>query len=82
MQKKNIVEYLHEIESKTKPKIIHTEDPLKVETSSPVVGSEVNVQAEESREKARKIHINICPNCSKFLVGQKKNCPLCGYELF
>jgi hypothetical protein len=82
MQKKNIVEYLQEIEAKSKPKIIHTEDPLKVKTRTPVVVDEVNVQTEESREKARKIQINICPNCSKFMVGEKKNCPLCGFELF
>ncbi|MFX1480917.1 MAG: hypothetical protein ACFFCI_22760, partial [Promethearchaeota archaeon] len=82
MQKKNIVEYLHEIESKTKPKIIHTEDPLKVEAPPPINVSDSHIQIEESREKVRRIHINICPNCSKFIVGEKKNCPLCGFELF
>lgn len=82
MQKKNIVEYLHEIEAKSKPKIIHTEDPLKVEASATVGVSDVNFQAREGREKVRKISINICPNCSKFMVGEKKNCPLCGFVLF
>ncbi|MFW9866890.1 MAG: hypothetical protein ACFFBI_13465 [Promethearchaeota archaeon] len=82
MQKKNIVEYLHEIESKAKPKIIHTEDPLKVETPPPINVHDSPIQVEESRDKKRRIQINICPNCSKFIVGEKKNCPLCGFELF
>ncbi|MFW9873112.1 MAG: hypothetical protein ACFFG0_08435 [Candidatus Thorarchaeota archaeon] len=82
MQKKDIVEYLHEIESRSKPKIIHTEDPMKIEVPATAKGSEIDIQARKSREKARRISINICPNCSKFIVGNKKNCPSCGYALF
>jgi hypothetical protein len=59
VEKKNIVEYLREIESKTQPKVIHTDDPF-----------------------APKSKILICPNCSKIIKSEKRNCPSCGFSLY
>jgi hypothetical protein len=59
IEKKNIVEYLREIESKAQPKVIHTEDPF-----------------------APKTKILICPNCSKIIKSEKRNCPSCGFLLY
>jgi len=59
VEKKNIVEYLREIESKTQPKVVHTEDPF-----------------------APKTKILICPNCSKIIKSEKRNCPSCGFLLY
>ena len=53
MEKKNIVEYLHEIESKSKPKIIHTKDPMKIEAAATFETSEIKERV--SREKSRRI---------------------------
>lgn len=79
MKKKNIVEYLHELEAKAEPKVIHTEDPMVVEAISPIqtMGSK-----DRSKKKRRKVSVKICPNCSKIMMGDKKNCPSCGYTLF
>ena len=59
VEKKNIVEYLREIELKTQPKVVHTEDPF-----------------------ASKTKILICPNCSKIIRSEKRNCPSCGFLLY
>ncbi|MFX1433622.1 MAG: hypothetical protein ACFFB1_07580 [Promethearchaeota archaeon] len=59
VEKKNIVEYLREIESKTQPKVVHTDDPF-----------------------APKTKILICPNCSKIIKTEKRNCPSCGFLLY
>lgn len=80
LKKKNIIEYLHEIESKTKPSIVHTEDPMAVEIRS-MVEAKKSQPFEETRKK-RKTLVKICPNCSKIMMGDKKNCPSCGFVLF
>lgn len=59
VKKKDIIEYLREIEAKAQPKVIHTEDPF-----------------------ASKTKILICPNCSKIIKSQKRNCPSCGFLLY
>jgi hypothetical protein len=59
VEKKNIIEYLREIDSKTQPKVVHTEDPFALKTK-----------------------ILICPNCSKIIKSEKKNCPSCGFLLY
>ena len=79
MKKRNIVEYLHELEAKAEPKIIHAEDPMAVEAVSTTQTIESKVQ---SKKKRRKVLVKICPNCSKIMMGDKKNCPSCGYTLF
>jgi len=79
MKKKNIVEYLHELEAKAEPKVIHADDPLAVETKITIDTKEFKNQ---SKKKRRKVSVTICPNCSKIMKGDKKNCPLCGFAFF
>ena len=79
MKKKNIVEYLHELEAKVKPKVVHTEDPMAVETKTTIYTKE---SKDRRKKKRRTVSVTICPNCSKIMKGDKKNCPLCGFTLF
>jgi hypothetical protein len=79
MKKKNIVEYLHELEAKAEPKVIHTEDPMAVFTSPSL---ETHESKSKNKKKRRKASVTICPNCSKIMVGDKKKCPSCGFSLF
>ncbi|MFX1376361.1 MAG: hypothetical protein ACFFA0_11145 [Promethearchaeota archaeon] len=78
LEKKNIVDYLHELEAKAEPKIIHAEDPLKVDLSY----EEKLKERKATKRKRKKVSIQICPNCSKIMMGDKKNCPSCGFSLF
>jgi len=80
MKKRNIIEYLHEIESKTGPTVVHTEDPMAVEIRAMV--EEKKSQTDEGTRKKRRSLVKICPNCSKIMRGDKKNCPSCGFVLF
>jgi len=73
MKKKNIVEYLLELESKAKPQIVYAEDPMAIE---------IKTAKPQTVEKKRKPSVTICPNCSKIMMGDKKNCPSCGFILF
>jgi len=79
MKKKNIVEYLHELEAKSEPKVIHTEDPMAVGVSTALESQDSKTQ---KKKKRKKVSVTICPNCSKIMVGDKKNCPSCGFSLF
>lgn len=66
-KKKNIVEYLHELEGKRKPKIIQAKDPM--------------TKAIRANMDEKRTNISICPNCSKIIRGARKNCPSCGFIL-
>ncbi|MFW9969525.1 MAG: hypothetical protein ACFFDF_04940 [Candidatus Odinarchaeota archaeon] len=79
MKKKNIIEYLHELEAKIEPKVIHTEDPMAVFISPSLQTKE---SKSKNKKKRRKSSVTICPNCSKVMLGNKKNCPSCGFALF
>ncbi|MFW9820996.1 MAG: hypothetical protein ACFFE5_15435 [Candidatus Thorarchaeota archaeon] len=79
MKKKNIVEYLHELEAKAEPKVIHREDPMAIFISPSLETKESKSKRKKKRTKAS---VTICPNCSKIMVGDKKNCPSCGFSLF
>jgi hypothetical protein len=79
MKKKNIVEYLHELEAKAEPKIIQTDDPMAVFISPRL---ETKDTKNKRKKKRGKTSVTICPNCSKIMVGDKKNCPSCGFSLF
>ncbi len=83
MKKKNIVEYLHELEAKTEPQIIQTEDPFAADVRAMVEAKRTQPEAiVQKKKKKRKTNVNICPNCSKIMIGDKKNCPSCGFVLF
>ncbi len=79
MKKRNIIEYLHEIESKREPKVIHTEDPMTVEIRGMV---EARKSQPKEEIKRKKVSVYICPNCSKIMMGDRKNCPSCGFVMF
>jgi len=79
MKKRNIIEYLHEIESKSEPKVVHTEDPMAVEIRGMV---EARKPQPKEEIKIKKVSVHICPNCSKIMMGDRKNCPSCGFVLF
>ncbi|MFW9943162.1 MAG: hypothetical protein ACFFFT_19140 [Candidatus Thorarchaeota archaeon] len=79
MKKRNIIEYLHEIESKSELKVVHTEDPMAIEVRTII---EAKKSPPKVKKRKKKAVINICPNCSKIMMGDKKTCPSCGFVLF
>ena len=83
VKKKNIVEYLRELEAKRRPQIIQTEDPFAADVRARVDAKKVEPQEEISKKrKKKKILVKICPNCSKLIMGERKLCPSCGFTLF
>ncbi|MFX1326417.1 MAG: vWA domain-containing protein [Promethearchaeota archaeon] len=79
MKKKNIISYLHDLESKMKPQIVQTEDPMAVEIRAIIESKDL---VSEKSTKKKKAFVSICPNCSKIMLGNKKKCPSCGYMMF
>lgn len=79
VKKKNIIEYMHELETKRKPKVIQAQDPMAAAIRAKMEAEEVKIQPTETKKRE---HINICPNCSKIIMGARKNCPSCGFVLF
>ena len=79
LKKKNIIEYMHELEAKNKPKIIQANDPM-------AAAIRAKIEEKESEphpsDKIKRSHVNICPNCSKIIMGARKSCPSCGFVLF
>ncbi len=79
VEKKNIVEYLHELEDKMKPKIVHADDPMALKMKSMM---ETKKGEPKKIVQKRRVSVKICPNCSKIMMGDRKNCPSCGFVLF
>ncbi len=79
VKKKNIIEYMHELEAKSKPKVVHAEDPIAVSIRAKIATEEGKTQ---SKKNKKRVHVNICPNCSTIIKGARKNCPSCGFVLF
>jgi hypothetical protein len=84
IKKKNIIEYLHEIEAKNKPQVVQTEDPFAADIRAMIESRRAQPEIVESKKKKkkRKANVNICPNCSKIMLGDKKKCPSCGFVMF
>jgi len=83
IKKKNIVEYLHELEAKNKPQVVQTEDPFASDVRAMMQARKERPEVEEpEKRKKRRITISICPNCSKIMKVGKKKCPSCGYVFF
>lgn len=83
VKKKNIVEYLRELEAKRSPQIIQTEDPFAADVRAMIDTKKVEPQEEISKKrKKKKTLVQICPNCSKLIMGERKLCPSCGFTLF
>jgi len=85
VKKKNIVEYLHELEAKSKPQVVQTDDPFAAEMRAMMQSRKDQPEIEEpskKKKKKRKVTVSICPNCSKIMKIGKKKCPSCGYVFF
>ncbi len=83
MKKKNIVEYLREIEAQSKPQVVQTEDPFAADIRAMIdVKKEETIAPETKKKKKKTKFISICPNCSKIIMGYKTKCPKCGFKLF
>jgi len=85
VKKKNIVEYLRELEAKAELKVVHTEDPFAADVRTMLEAKKTEPQEEKGKKKKRKKKkalVKICPNCSKLIMGDKKTCPTCGFNLF
>ncbi len=83
MKKKNIVEYLHELEAKTKPQVVQTEDLFAADVRAMLQAKKEQPKVEEPiKKKKRKVTVSICPNCSKIMKVGKKKCPSCGFVFF
>ncbi|KKK46184.1 MAG: hypothetical protein Lokiarch_03540 [Candidatus Lokiarchaeum sp. GC14_75] len=84
VKKKNIVEYLKELEAEKKLEVVHTEDPFAADVRAMLEAkkTESKEESDKKKKKKRKATINICPNCSKIMMGSKKKCPSCGFVLF
>lgn len=85
VKKKNIVEYLRELEAEKKPEVVHTEDPFAADVRAMLETKREELQEVEGKRKKRKKRkalVKICPNCSKLIMGDKKTCPTCGFSLF
>ena len=85
VKKKNIVEYLKELEAEKKLEVVHTEDPFAADVRAMLESKKTEPQELEGKKKKRKKKkalVTICPNCSKLIMGDKKTCPTCGFSLF
>jgi len=82
MKKKNVVEYLREIEAQSKPQVVQTEDPFAADIRAMIdVKREEPIVPETKKKKKKTAFISICPNCSKIIIGYKTKCPKCGFKL-
>jgi len=85
MEKKNVVDYLRQMEAQSKPQVIQTEDPFAADIRAMIEAKKEEVgvlETKKKRKKKKKTFVSICPNCSKIIVGNKMKCPACGFNLF
>ncbi|MFX1454241.1 MAG: hypothetical protein ACFFDB_02595 [Promethearchaeota archaeon] len=78
IKKKDINDYLKELESKIEPKIIKSEDPMVAEVRSIIESKRSNSEITQNDEI---ITVNFCPICNNITVGKAKNCEICGFFL-
>ena len=78
INKKNIDDYLKKLESKIDLKIIKAEDPMVAEVRTIIESKKSN---SESIENDDIITVNICPICNEIIIGNRKNCHICGFLL-
>ncbi|MFX1457489.1 MAG: hypothetical protein ACFFDB_19140, partial [Promethearchaeota archaeon] len=71
------------LEAKSGPHVIQTEDPFAAEVRAMLEAKKAQPEIrEKDKKKRKKSNVNICPNCSKIMMGDKKNCPSCGFVMF
>lgn len=78
IEKRDINDYLRDIASKDKPKIIQVEDPMVSEVKSIIESKKSKSQIEEEEIS---ISLDICPICNNIIMDYGKNCPICGFAL-
>ncbi len=80
IEKRDVVKYMIDLETKVKPKIVHVEDPM-------AIGPEIIEETGDSKKQKKKkkksgVKIILCPICSNVTTNMKQTCPSCGYRLF
>ncbi|MFX0007463.1 MAG: hypothetical protein ACFFAV_12145 [Candidatus Hermodarchaeota archaeon] len=78
IKKKDINNYLKELESQIEPKIIKSEDPMVAEVRAIIESKRSN---SEIIQNDKIITVNICPICNNIIIGEMKNCEICGFFL-
>ena len=78
IKKKEINDYLEELESNVEPKIMKAEDPMVSEIKAIINSKKSN---SENTEDEFILTINICPICNNIIYGNEKNCNICGFIL-
>ncbi|MFX1429162.1 MAG: hypothetical protein ACFFCY_03230 [Promethearchaeota archaeon] len=78
IKKKDINDYLKELESKIEPKIIKSEDPMVTEVRAIIESKRSNPEIIQNNEI---MTVNICPICNNITFGDMKNCEICGFLL-
>ncbi|MFW9828352.1 MAG: hypothetical protein ACFFEY_12245 [Candidatus Thorarchaeota archaeon] len=76
VKKKDINDYLKELESKIEPKVIKAEDPMVAEVRAIIESKRSNSEIIQNDEI---ITVNICPICNNVSIGNVKNCEICGF---
>jgi hypothetical protein len=73
VKRKNNIEYLREIESENKPKLIQAEDPMVTDVRTIIESKKANNQSAGNEIPM------VCPVCDNLRTGDYKKCPICGY---
>jgi hypothetical protein len=76
IKKKDINDYLKELESKIEPKIVKAEDPMVAEVRAIIDSKRSNSAIIQNDEI---ITVNVCPICNNSTIGDAKNCEICGF---
>ncbi|MFX0155966.1 MAG: hypothetical protein ACFE9Q_15695 [Candidatus Hodarchaeota archaeon] len=78
IKKKEINDYLEELESSIEPKIIKAEDPMASEIKAIIKSKKSN---SESTEEEFIPSVDICPICNNIIYDNEKLCDICGFIL-
>ncbi|MFW9824812.1 MAG: hypothetical protein ACFFE4_17855 [Candidatus Thorarchaeota archaeon] len=78
INKKDINEYLKELESKIEPKIVKPEDPMVAEVRAII---ESKRSTSEIIQNDEIISVNFCPICNNITNAEMKKCEICGFFL-
>ncbi|MFX1275575.1 MAG: hypothetical protein ACFFBP_04015 [Promethearchaeota archaeon] len=79
IEKRDIVKYMKDLETKEKPKMVHVEDPMAI--MSEKMDEIRQNKTDKKRKKKSNIKVVICPICSNITTNLRQKCPTCGYQL-
>ena len=80
IEKRDVVKYMIDLETKVKPKIVHVEDPMAI--GPEIIEKTGNSKKQKKKKKKSGVKIILCPICSNVTTNMKQTCPSCGYRLF